>query len=281
MENINQKLSFKISLIIFRLELSQISPTVCLIGPFRVNSQEVVRSPSPIFLKFYSTCHYPIPWTSAKFELNLSRNGMIIKLFSWGCLAGEAQIVHIWPCLKPYYCQTTLVNNPNVSGMLVTSPNIEKITLSKLWLSKVKGHGHPKLTESSSRYKFWKIFKPRHGFLHKANAWSCSFHCDTLVDSAVTVCPIHVNCEKEWQHTPGPQPTDIFGGAKWCSLLLYLTNTYLCENFWGGTCPISPLWLRAWHTPLSESNANGERSWFNSPDTDKNFWSGIQWLDGQ
>jgi len=45
-------------------------------GPFRVNSQEVVRSPSAIFLKFYSNCHYPIWWTSAKFEWSLSRNGM-------------------------------------------------------------------------------------------------------------------------------------------------------------------------------------------------------------
>jgi len=107
-------------------------------GPLHVNSQEVVRLPSLIFLKFYSNCHYPIWWTSVKFEWNLSRNGIIIKLFSWGCLAEEgAQIVHIWPCLKPYYCQTTLVNNPNTSGMLVTLPNIEKITLSTLWLSNV------------------------------------------------------------------------------------------------------------------------------------------------
>jgi len=37
-------------------------------GPFRVNSQEVVRAPSPIFLKIYSNCHYPTWWTSAKFE---------------------------------------------------------------------------------------------------------------------------------------------------------------------------------------------------------------------
>jgi len=44
--------------------------------------------------------------------------------------------------LKPYYCQTTLVNNPNFAGMLVTLPNIEKMTLSILWLSKFKGHGH-------------------------------------------------------------------------------------------------------------------------------------------
>jgi len=47
-----------------------------LFGPFRVNSQEVVKAPSTIFLKFYSNCHYPIRWTSAKFEWNLSRNGM-------------------------------------------------------------------------------------------------------------------------------------------------------------------------------------------------------------
>jgi len=66
---------------------------------------------------------------------------MIIKLSTWGCLARGVQIVHIWPCLKPYYGQTTLVNNPNNLGMLVTLPNIEKITLSTLWLSKVKGHG--------------------------------------------------------------------------------------------------------------------------------------------
>jgi len=31
-----------------------------LLGPFRVNSQEVVKAPSLIFLKFYSNCHYPI-----------------------------------------------------------------------------------------------------------------------------------------------------------------------------------------------------------------------------
>ena len=96
-----------------------------LLGPFRVNFQEVVRAPSPIFLKFYSNCHYPIWWTSEKFEKNMSRNCMIIKLFSWG-LAGGTQIIHMWPCLKPYYCQTTLVNNPNISGMLVTLPNIKK-----------------------------------------------------------------------------------------------------------------------------------------------------------
>jgi len=63
-------------------------PRWIFVGPFHVNSQQVVRSPSPIFLKFYSNCHYPIWWTSAKFEWNLWRNGMSIKLFSWGCLAG-------------------------------------------------------------------------------------------------------------------------------------------------------------------------------------------------
>jgi len=32
------------------------------------------------------------------------------------------------------------------------------------------------------------------------------------------------------------------------------------------------------HTPLSESNTNAERLWFN---TDTIFWAGIQLLDGQ
>jgi len=54
------------------------------------------------------------------------------KHFNWGGVAVEKQIIHIWPCLNPYYCQTTLVNNPNISGMLVPLPNIEKITLSVL-----------------------------------------------------------------------------------------------------------------------------------------------------
>jgi len=29
---------------------------------------------------------------------------MFIKLFSWGSVARGEQIVHTWPCLKPYYC---------------------------------------------------------------------------------------------------------------------------------------------------------------------------------
>jgi len=53
---------------------------------------------------------------------------MIIKVFSWGGRSQGRTILHVWPCLKPYYCQTTLVNSPNISGMLVTLPNVEKIT---------------------------------------------------------------------------------------------------------------------------------------------------------
>ena len=59
------------------------------------------------------------------------------------------------------------MNNPNFSGMLLTLPTIEKIPLSTLWLSKVKGHRHPKLTVSSSCYKFSKNFKHRHGFISR------------------------------------------------------------------------------------------------------------------
>ena len=38
-------------------------------------------------------------------------------------------------------------------------------------------------------------------------------------------------------------------------------------------------WLQ--HTPLLESNTHCERLWFNSADTDTNFWEGIRWLDGR
>jgi len=97
----------------------------------------ILKKWSGYALNFSSNCHNPLCWTSAIFERNLSRNGMIIKLFSWGGVVARTQIIHIWPCLKPYYCRTTLVNNLNISGMLVTLPNIEKMTLSILWLSKV------------------------------------------------------------------------------------------------------------------------------------------------
>ena len=103
------------------------------LGPFRVNSQELVRAPSPVFLKFYSNCHYPIWWTSAKFEWNLSRNGMNIKLFSWG-----VRIIHIWPWLKPYHCQTILVNKSGVPlsprlPMTAVKICVEKIFTYLLW----------------------------------------------------------------------------------------------------------------------------------------------------
>jgi len=126
-----------------------------LLGPFRLNSQEVVRAPSPIFLKFYSNCHYPVWWTSAIFERYLWRNGMNIKLFSWGDV-NYSYLAMFKALLLPNYI---------ISGILVTLPNIEKITLSILWLPKVKGHGPPKLTVSSFCYKFSKIFKPCHGFI--------------------------------------------------------------------------------------------------------------------
>jgi len=113
----------------------------------------VVKAPSPIFLKFYSNCHYPTWWTSAKLERNLSRNGMIIKI-----LAGGMQIIHIWPCLKPCYCQTPLVNNPNISGTLVTLPDIEKITVCTLWPSTVKGDVPQSWLFLSLATNFWKFW---------------------------------------------------------------------------------------------------------------------------
>jgi len=47
--------------------------------------------------------------------------------------------------------------------------------------------------------------------------------------------------------------------------------------------PNHRLYEEGWwqHTHFSESNTNGEQLWLNSANTDTNFWSGIQWLDGQ
>ena len=40
--------------------------------------------------------------------------------------------------------------------------------------------------------------------------------------------------------TARPQQTAIFGGAKWCNLLLRLTNTKVCENFGGAIGQLPP-----------------------------------------
>jgi len=40
--------------------LSTTFQLLLIMEQFRVNSQKVVKAPSPIFLKFYSNCHCPI-----------------------------------------------------------------------------------------------------------------------------------------------------------------------------------------------------------------------------
>jgi len=104
-------------------------------GPYCVNSQEVVKAPSPIFLVLLKLS-LPHMMNICKIWMKSVKEFHDYKAFSCWAYQGD-QIVHIWPCLKHYYCQTTLVNNPNISGMLVTLPNIENVTLSTLWLSKV------------------------------------------------------------------------------------------------------------------------------------------------
>ena len=125
----------------------------------------MVRSPSPIFLKFYSNCHCPIWWTSAKFERNLSRNGMIIKLFSWGGLAGGSANCSYLAMFKTLLLPNYISEQPQFFRDVSNFAKYWKKTLSTLWLSKVKGHRHPNLTVSSSCYKLSRIFKPRHGFI--------------------------------------------------------------------------------------------------------------------
>jgi len=145
------------------------------------------------------------------------------KAFQLGVFSWEgAEIVHIWPCLKPYYCQTTLVNKPNFSGMLVTLPNIEKITLSTLWLSKFKGHGHSKLTVSSSCYKFSKTFKPRHSFI----SWYFSLIFGRIVADKIffDLRKIYCKISKGWWDILGQTWHDMKKLEKWGTSVASVTH---------------------------------------------------------
>jgi len=67
---------------------------------------------------------------------------------------------------KAFLLPNYISEQSNFSGMLVTLLNFEKISLSTLWLSKIKGHGHPKLTilalavnfQTSPRFCFLVFF---------------------------------------------------------------------------------------------------------------------------
>jgi len=54
----------------------------------------------------------------------------------------------------------------------------------------------------------------------------------------------------------------------------------------GSVMPVYPIHIdyekERWkHTPLLESNAHGERLWFNAADTETKFWAGMEWPDDQ
>jgi len=54
----------------------------------------------------------------------------------------------------------------------------------------------------------------------------------------------------------------IFSGrAKWCKLLLYLTNTYVYENFGVGNCRIVPPLVAGLHTTPYEKSPKFRAYW--------------------
>ena len=64
---------------------------------------------------------------------------------------------------------------------------------------------------------------------------------------------------------------------KWLISQLRTVKPSLTSRWLSTQCTYEKEWWQ--HTPLSESKIKDERSWFNSPDTDTNFWAGMQWLD--
>ena len=132
----------------------------------------------------------------------------------------------------------------------------------------------PYVSDCALQTKFLKkVQKGDHIFVHSKSRLCPSLSCFSL--SVYSLSGIFCYCErivkkrlKLWYpiyfvfyqnrgvqpfcycRPPGPQPTDIFGGgAKWCNLLLHLTNTHVCENFGGGQLLTCPLWLRVCRTP--------------------------------
>jgi len=73
----------------------------------------------------------------------------------------------------------------------------------------------------------------------------------------------------------GQQPAEIFEG---CGKMIVTCNKLALSNFGGHLPGFLP---RVADLPLSESNTHCKRLWYNSADTDTNFWAGIEWLDGQ
>jgi len=123
----------------------------------------------------------------------------------------------------------------------------------------------PYVSDCALQTKFLKkVQKGDHIFVHSKSRLCPSLSCFSL--SVYSLSGIFCYCErivkkrlKLWYpiyfvfyqnrgvqpfcycRPPGPQPTDIFGGgAKWCNLLLHLTNTHVCENFGGGQLPDIP-----------------------------------------
>jgi len=114
-------------------------------------------------LQFYSNCHYPIWWTSGKFEWNLSRNGIIIKLFSWGGVSQGGTNCSYLAMFKALLLPNYIREQPQYFR---DASNFAKYWKNNIiYIVTIKSHGPPKLTVCSSCYKFSKIFKHCHCFI--------------------------------------------------------------------------------------------------------------------
>jgi len=89
-------------------------------------------------------------------------------------------------------------------------------------------------------------------------------------------------CWKAWRKDASSSKSPAIIGGWSCSSHLWHPLRLGCD-YLSNPCSNREDNEEEWwqHTPLSESNTNGERLWFKSPDTDINFWAGIHWLDGK
>jgi len=89
-------------------------------------------------------------------------------------------------------------------------------------------------------------------------------------------------CWKAWRKDASSSKSPAIIGGWSCSSHLWHPLRLGCD-YLSNPCSNREDNEEEWwqHTPLSESNTNGERLWFKSTDTDINFWAGIHWLDGK
>ena len=180
-----------------------------------------------------------------------------------GVRSRELQIVHYLAMFKVLLLPNYISEQPQFFRDASNFAKYWKKTLSTLCLSKVKGHGTPKLTFSSSWYKVSKISKPRHGFI----SWQFSLICGRIVADNIIFDLRKFYCKiskglwdilgqtwhemKNWKRGVPLSPRLPMTAVKICVenfftySLHYATKNFLCRG-WDVFWIIFGSWIRIW-----------------------------------